>query len=347
MEALVWTTKNLLELDQREEPQIGSPTEVKIQIRLTGICGTDLAVITGKEEGVPDVIRGHEAVGIIVETGEQVTGLQVGDRVVIDPNQSCGECYFCGKDQPHLCLGTDGNGMVISGLNAPGTFAEYFVIDSRFVHRIPDSMSLEAAVLIEPLACVLHNFLEANVSQYDAVLVLGSGPMGILCQMVSKALRTRVTVATEPNPYRLGFSETIADVAITPDELTEEFVSGLLDGRKFDVIIDTVGNQLETADRWIDRGGRIVPFGINGTYKYTFSPTKYIQNGVRIIGAGEYRHMFGPALHLAGQMPGLEDLVTRKYKLGEYEKAIHELLGYDLKSRHRVESETIKTVFTP
>lgn len=347
MEALVWTRNNLLELDQIEEPQIGSPTDVKIKIRLTGICGTDLAVITGKEEGVPDVIRGHEAVGIVTEIGEQVSGIRVGDRVVIDPNQSCGECYFCNKNQPHLCLGTDGKGMVISGLNAPGTFAEYFVIDRRFVHRIPDSMSFEAAVLVEPLACVLHNFLEANVTPDDAVLVLGSGPMGILCQMVSRALRTRLTVATEPNPYRLSFSETIADIAITPDQLTEEYVSRLLDGRKFDVIIDTVGNQLETADRWIDRGGRIVPFGINGTYEYTFSPTKYIQNGVKIIGAGEYRQMFEPALHLAGRMPGLEKLVTRKYKLDEYEDAIHELLGYDLNSRLKVVSETIKTVFAP
>lgn len=131
MEALVWTSNDKLELCEWEEPQIVTPDEVKIRIEMTGICGTDLAVITGKEEGVPGIIRGHEAVGTVIEIGSNVDRVKVGDRVVIDPNQSCNECYFCLKEQPHLCIGSDGNGMPIAGLNRNGTFTFFSQLYKR------------------------------------------------------------------------------------------------------------------------------------------------------------------------------------------------------------------------
>ncbi|OKP83451.1 Zn-dependent alcohol dehydrogenase [Paenibacillus helianthi] len=346
MEALVWSSNHKLELCECEEPQIAAADEVKIRIEMTGVCGTDLAVITGKEEGVPDIIRGHEAVGTVVEIGSSVDRVKVGDRVVIDPNQSCGECYFCRKNQPNLCTGIDGKGMPIAGLNRNGTFTFFFSTAQTFAHRIPDHMSWETGVLIEPLACVLHNFKEAGVSADDKVLVLGSGPMGILCQMVSKSIAA-LTVATEINPYRLAFAKEISDFAMTPSQLNEATVNEICSGHKFDLIIDTVGTQLEFAEKWIERGGRIVPFGINAKYRYTFSPTKFAQQAIKIIAAGEYRNMFEEALRFAAETPELKKLVTRKVKLNQHEAAINELIGYELDTSKPVESETLKTVFVP
>lgn len=344
MEALVWTSNHKLELCEWEEPQVAAPDEVKIRIEMTGVCGTDLAVVTGKEEGVPGVIRGHEAVGTVVEIGSNVDRVKVGDRVVIDPNQSCGDCYFCLKEQPHLCTGTEGSGMPIAGINRNGTFTFFYSTVQTFAHRIPDHMSWEAAVMIEPLACVLHNFNEAHVSADDKVLILGSGPMGILCQMVSRS-KAALTVATEINPYRLDFAREISDFALTPSELNDATVNEICSGRKFDLIIDTVGTQLDIAEKWIERGGRIVPFGINAMYQYTFSPTKFVQNAIKIIAAGEYRYMFEEALRFAAETPDLKHLVTRKVKLNQHEAAINELLGYELNSMKAVKCETVKTVF--
>lgn len=344
MRALVYTSNRKLELCECQEPQVTAPDEVKIRIEMTGICGTDLAVVTGKEEGVPGVIRGHEAVGTVVEVGSGVDRLKVGDRVVIDPNKSCGGCYYCLRQQPHLCVGADGKGMPIAGLTENGTFTFFYSTVQTFAHRLPDHMSWEAGVLVEPLACVLHNFKEANVSAEDKVLILGSGPMGILAQVVSKS-KAALTVATEQQPYRLAFAKKISDYALTPSELNETAVDEICSGHKFDVIIDTVGTQLEVAEKWIDRGGRIVPFGINATYRYTFSPTKFVQNAIKIIAAGEYRYMFEEALRFAAEHPELAQLVTRKVKLEQYETAINELLGYDLGSGKPVTCETVKTVF--
>jgi threonine dehydrogenase-like Zn-dependent dehydrogenase len=346
MEALMWTSNHKLELCEWEEPQIVAPDEVKIRIEMTGICGTDLAVITGKEEGVSGIIRGHEAVGTVVGIGKNVDRVKVGDRVVIDPNLSCNECYFCLKEQPHLCVGPDGNGMPIAGLNQNGTFTFFYTTAQTFAHPLPDHMSWETGVLIEPLACVLHNFKEAKVSADDKVLILGSGPMGLLSQIVSKS-RAALTVATEVNPYRLAFAREISDFAWTPSQLNQANVDEVCSGHKFDLIIDTVGTQLDTAEKWIERGGRIVPFGINAKYQYTFSPTKFVQNAIKIIAAGEYRYMFEEALQFAAETPELEKLVTRKVKLHQHEAAINELIGYELNSLKVVGSETVKTVFVP
>lgn len=344
MNALKWTRAGRLELIETAEPVIAAPTQVKLRIELTGICGTDLAVIAGKEEGVPDVTRGHEAVGTVVEIGSGVRMLKPGDRVVIDPNWSCGRCEFCAREMPNLCIGA-GGGMAIAGLNTDGTFAPYYVSEEKFVHRLPDDMSWERGVLVEPLACVLHNFQEAQVKRDDAVLVLGSGPMGLLCQMVSRET-ARLTVATELNPGRLRAAAAVADAACRPDELAAA-VDRVAGGRRFDVVIDAVGNQMETAERWIGRGGRIVPFGINAAYRYTIAPVRLVQQGVSIIGAGEYRCTFPLALRLARTLPGLERLVTGRYGLEQHERAVRELLGYDPATGERVVSDAVKTVFEP
>ncbi|WP_334077495.1 zinc-dependent alcohol dehydrogenase [Paenibacillus sanfengchensis] len=344
MQTLIWTERERLELIEQEDPSCRTSGEVKVKIELTGICGTDLAVIAGKERGMPGVIRGHEAVGTVVETGADVKRVRVGDRIVIDPNQSCGECRFCRKGQLHLCIGRSGQGMPIAGLNLAGTFAPYFVTHENFVHRLPEGMSWEAAVLVEPLACVLHNFRAAGVTREDRVLVLGSGPMGLLCQIVGGALGC-FTVGTEVNPYRLSFARRFSERVVSPEELGGAENPRFPQSGKFDVVIDTVGTQMDLAEQWVERGGRIVPFGINGSYQYVLTPTHYVQNAVKIIGAGEYLHTFESALQFAADHRELASLVTKRYPLTEYESAIQELLGYELSTGARLPAETMKTVF--
>ncbi|WP_020619588.1 zinc-dependent alcohol dehydrogenase [Paenibacillus daejeonensis] len=345
MKALQWMPDARLVLRELDEPGLVSSTAVKIRIEMTGICGTDLAVIAGKEEGVAHITRGHEAVGVIVETGASVRELAVGDRVVIDPNYSCGGCEYCLRLLPHLCIGSSGT-MAIAGLNVNGTFAGYYVSEARYVHRLPQDMPWERGVLVEPLACVLHNLQEARVASDDSVLVLGSGPMGLLCQMASRRL-ARLTVATELNPYRLEAAGRIADEAYHPAELDEQVIARLTGGRGFDVVIDAVGNQLEMADRVIGRGGRIVPLGIHGSYRYTIAPARLIQRAISIIGAGEYRCMFPLALRMAHEMTGLDRLVTKRYSLEQHEQAMEELLGYNPATGEPVQTFTLKSVFEP
>lgn len=342
MKGLVWTEKKQLEVLEVKDPQITTANDVKIAIKYAGFCGTDLQVIKGNEDSPFNIVRGHEAVGTIVEVGENVKSLVVGDRVVIDPNQYCGECYYCRKGQTNFCEAE--GGFAIAGCNMDGMFAEKFVCDQRFAYKLPDSMSFETGLMVEPLACILNNVFAADVKPDESVLILGSGPMGIIAQMVCKR-SARLTVATELNDFRYKFAKEIADVVYKPDELTLENVEKINNGRKFDVIIDTVGTQLGVAEKLIEKGGRIVPIAINPSYEFTFVPTHYVVNAIKIIGAGEYNMLFDTAIKIASNMPELGKLLTKAYPVEEYKKAISDIIGYNIDTNEKNEISSMKTAF--
>lgn len=308
---------------------------VDIEIVLSGICGTDLAVLAGREEGQVGVVRGHEAVGVVVDVGPGVTRTRKGMRVVIDPNEYCGNCEHCNSAKTHLCSGGSNAGLNIAGVNKHGTFAERFITRERFVHRIPDDMSWETAVLIEPVACILNNIEQASIKAGDRVLLLGAGPMSLVAQIVLRAMGVH-TRATELNIFRIEFGQSLGLDVVRPDELELPMDNQA----KFDVVIDTVGHQLETAAQAVCRGGRIVLFGFNGNYKYSLPVKHFLVNAISIIAAGEYNQHFPQALRIAHRLPELGKLITHRYPLEAYSSAFDALLNDP-------SAPTVKSVFIP
>ncbi|MBD7911876.1 MULTISPECIES: alcohol dehydrogenase catalytic domain-containing protein [Clostridium] len=335
MKGLVFDKNREIIVKDRNEPQICSECEVKIEIKYSGICGTDLQVLKGNLNCIPDIIRGHEAVGVVKEVGSKVKTVKVNDRVVIDPNQYCGKCFYCRNGESNFCIGDDGR-LAVAGMTKDGLFAKYFVCDETFVYKIPDDLSYEAAVLVEPLACVLHNIKAANIQPEDAVLIIGAGPMGALSQIVCEKI-ARLTVSIEKNDFRKKLSEEIVHYAYYPGELTEEKLRKINMNRKFDVIIDAVGNQMNICEAMIERGGRIVILGIDSTYNFKFNPANYQDKAIKIIGAGEYNLLFPKAIKCATMLDGLEKLVTKICPIDEGKEAFDELLSGEM--------ETMKTVF--
>ncbi|WP_413792072.1 MULTISPECIES: alcohol dehydrogenase catalytic domain-containing protein [unclassified Pseudomonas] len=308
---------------------------VEIEIVLSGICGTDLAVLAGREEGQIGIVRGHEAVGIVVNVGPGVTRLRKGMRVVVDPNEYCGNCEHCNSAKTHLCTGGSNAGLNIAGVNEHGTFAERFITQERFVHGLPDDMSWETAVLIEPVACILNNIDKASIKAGERVLLLGSGPMSLVAQILLRAMGVQ-TCATDLNTFRIEFGRSLGLDIVPPDELEPS----RHDQEQFDVVIDTVGNQLETAANRVCRGGRIVLFGFNGNYKYSLPVKHFLVNAISIIAAGEYNQHFPQALRMAHRLPELGKLVTHRYPLEAYSAAFDSLLNDP-------SAPAIKSVFTP
>ncbi|UXY11013.1 alcohol dehydrogenase catalytic domain-containing protein [Kosakonia sp. ML.JS2a] len=307
---------------------------VEIDIVLSGICGTDLAVLAGREEGLPGIIRGHEAVGVVVNVGNAVTGLQPGMRVVIDPNEYCGRCAACRSAHTHLCTGGQHGGLDIAGVNKHGMFAERFITRMPFVYPLPDAMSWETAVLIEPVACILNNIDQAEIQAGERVLVLGSGPMSLVAQLLLRAMGVK-TLATDLNPNRIQFGRSLGLDVLHADELGTR-----LQQTRVDAVIDTVGNQLDVAMSTVRRGGRVVLFGFDGNYTYPLPVKHVLVNAIRLIGAGEYNQHFPRALQMASMIPALGELVTHRYTLDEYAEAFDHLLNDPC-------SNIIKCVFTP
>ena len=219
MQSLMLKNSRELQLVEYKHPLLIGNKDVEVSIVMSGICGTDLAVISGREEGKADIIRGHEAVGIISRVGCEVCGLEKGMRVVIDPNQYCGECQACRSGRTHHCTGFDG-GLAIAGVNIHGTFAERFVCHQRFVYPLPEGVSWECGVLVEPVACVLNTLEAGRLQAGERLLLIGSGPMSLVAQLICRQMGIE-TLAVETNAHRRAFAREMGLAVLSPDELPE------------------------------------------------------------------------------------------------------------------------------
>ena len=335
MNAIGLVDKQRMGVVDHDYPDVLPVDGIEIDIVLSGICGTDLAVLAGREEGHIGVVRGHEAVGIIVNVGEGVTRLQVGMRVAVDPNEYCGTCEACSSAQTHLCNGGLEAGLDIAGINKHGTFAERFITRERFVHCLPDDMSWEVGVLTEPVACILNNIEQASIQAGERVLLLGSGPMSLVAQLMLRAMGVD-TLATDLNTYRINFGRSLGLDVIHPDELESRMKQQV----RFDAVIDTVGNQMNAAVQCVRRGGRIVLFGFDGNYSYPLPVKHFLVSAISVIAAGEYNQHFPRALKIARRLPDLGKLVTHYYLLESHETVFDRILNEPSVS-------SIKSVFTP
>ncbi|WP_088104454.1 zinc-dependent alcohol dehydrogenase [Halalkalibacter urbisdiaboli] len=181
---------NPSQLELKEFPSVSSLTadEVKIKLIYGGICGSDVGVYRGKiPHAIYPVRPGHELVGTIIEAAEQAV-LPVGTRVVIGPNTFCSECEYCQKGLTNICVHKES-----LGVNKDGGFSEEFVISSKFVMPIPDHLSDEQAVLIEPFSVIVHALEKVAIKKGTSVAIIGSGTEGMLAISLAHFLGADIT----------------------------------------------------------------------------------------------------------------------------------------------------------
>ena len=178
--------------------------DVVVDVKFCGICGTDLGIVSGSYPvAVPGVTLGHEASGVIAEIGAAVTGVAVGDRVVINPTPYCGRCRMCQTGRINHCVNKHGTE---SGVSYDGAYAGRYRTTSAFVHRVPDHVSLRAAALTEPLSCVVAGARKLQPPSLAAyTYVFGAGPLGLLYTWVL-SLQGLTPVVVEHLAARLEFA---------------------------------------------------------------------------------------------------------------------------------------------
>ncbi|MFX1561384.1 MAG: zinc-binding dehydrogenase, partial [Promethearchaeota archaeon] len=264
------TTKGVgnVELQEVKVPRPASD-EVLLEILATGICGTDLHIKHDSTFYKPPIVLGHEYVGKVVETGDAVTDIQVGDRVVSPPRAHCGHCYQCMTGHVNRCTAT---GQRILGFTVNGSFEKYLTVPGYILHRVPPNVSLDEAALAEPTACVVHAIVDNNlVRPGDVVVVQGPGPIGLLAVQISKVMGAGkvIVTGTTSDTTRLDIAKaTGADLIINVD--TESDPLGLVQEHSNGLGADTVieasgalraGNQ---ALEFVRVAGRISIIGIIG-----------------------------------------------------------------------------------
>lgn len=163
-----------LQVIEMEKPVIDEKNNVLVKIHAAGICGSDVGIYHGKNAAAtyPRVI-GHEMVGEIVEVGENTVRLKVGDRVIIDQVTACGHCYACRKGRPNVC-----ENLQVRGVHIDGGYREYMAVPESDCYRLPETLSYEDAVMIEPTTIAVQACSRAQIEFEDQVLIIGAGALG-------------------------------------------------------------------------------------------------------------------------------------------------------------------------
>lgn len=246
------------------EPITGH-NDVKIKIRKSAICGTDVHIYNWDEwaqKTIPvPMFVGHEYMGEVVEIGSEVTTVKVGDRVSGEGHLVCGQCRNCLGGKIHLCCNTIG-----VGVNRAGAFAEYLVIPEYNVFKLPEHVSDDQAAIFDPFGNAVHTALSFDMVGED-VLITGAGPIGIMAAAVCRHAGARFVVITDINDYRLSLASNIANnirtVNVANEKLPDVMQSlGMVEG--FDVGLEMSGipQALEQMMVNMINGGKIALLGI-------------------------------------------------------------------------------------
>ncbi|KAI1413304.1 sorbitol dehydrogenase [Hypoxylon sp. FL1857] len=183
------------------------PGEVTLQIKCSGICGSDMHLWKsgriGSLEVKGDCILGHEAAGVVLKCGEGVTSLKPGDRVGIEPQEPCEKCFLCREGRYNLCEDVKFSG--IWPYN--GTIQRFKVHPAKWLYKIPDDLTYTEGALLEPLSVILHGINGANVKLGRPALICGAGPIGLVALAAARASGAHPLVITDIDQGRLDFAK--------------------------------------------------------------------------------------------------------------------------------------------
>jgi 2-desacetyl-2-hydroxyethyl bacteriochlorophyllide A dehydrogenase len=233
--------------------------DVLVRVEACGICGTDLHIVDGTSRSTPPVVLGHEYSGV-VEDGRGAASMSVGSHVAIDPNISCGTCYYCRRGLVHLCAD-----LRALGVDIDGGMAEYCIVPSAQLHLLPPEMPLVKGALIEPLSCAVHGIDRARIAPGDTVVILGGGTVGLIMLQLVKSAGAALTILVEPLARKREIARALgADVVLDP---TSDDIVGAVLGRTVvgaDVVIECVGKPatMQMSLTLVRRGGVVEFFGV-------------------------------------------------------------------------------------
>ena len=257
MRALRWHGGQSYRLEELPDPEPG-PEQVLVQVEVGAVCGSDLHL---EDFGArPPVIPGHEAAGVVVACGAQISAPAPGTPVTLNPVQWCGSCYYCTRDLEHLCANT----RHLGGEGVPGTWADLVCIDARNTHVVPEGVTPAAASLTEPTAVCLESFERASLAPGQSVLVLGDGPFGFLHAQIARALGADPILVAGHHDARLDRigRATGASTCNTHTVDLDELTGDVSDGVGVDVVIEATGSggSLNPALRALRSRGTLVVF---------------------------------------------------------------------------------------
>jgi threonine dehydrogenase-like Zn-dependent dehydrogenase len=296
-------------------------------------------ILEGKHAYKPNIILGHEFNGTVVDVGSGVTAVKIGDRVALDNNPRCGLCDYCRTGFSNQCVELKNRTM---GVFQNGGYAEYCVAPEDVCFKLSDTLDDILATQVETLGTVLNGMGVVQMQPWDSVLVLGCGPIGYLFTSLAKNCAAQAAV-TEIDPFRISVAKSLGVPVYNPekDDISEA-IHEMTRGRKADIVIDAVGNQLENALDYVTPGGKILAFGMDNSFKATVDPYFVTRHAIKILGTYIGQNTCIPAIKVfeSGKIdmaPFFTEIIPLEKGLEAFPK-----LGIDLKTRKTLPKQAMK-----
>lgn len=288
-----------LEMREIPVPEV-KDDEVLVKIEYVGICGSDIHYLEHGRIGdfvvEGDFILGHEGAGTIVEVGSKVENLKKGDRVALEPGETCGKCEFCTTGRYNLCPDVE----FLATPPFDGCFVDYLAHPAHLAFKLPDSISSKEGALIEPLSVGLEAASVSDVKLGDSVIILGSGTIGLMTMLACKARGASDITVVDVIPKRLEKAKELgADHVINAKE--EDTISAYMSltyGKGADIVIETAG-ATKTAQQTIylvKRGGTITIVGMGPEDIFEFDFAKLMNKVVDIRSVFRYKNQYPVAI---------------------------------------------------
>ena len=267
MKALVLEEYNHLVYKEVPEPSIG-PDDVLVQVKACGICGSDVHGLDGSTgRRIPPIVMGHEASGVVAETGANVADYKPGDRVTFDSTLYCGICFYCRRGEINLCEGRRVLGVSCDEYRQQGAFADYVAVPRHILYRLPPGITFERAAMVESCSIAFHAVGRIPVRINDAAVVVGAGMIGLLVIQTLRAAGCGRVFAVDVVPEKLDLALSLGadDVinAASDDADVGAQIARFTAGRGADIAVEAVGTQaaLQTALNGLRKGGHLALIG--------------------------------------------------------------------------------------
>ena len=306
------------------EPQIKKPNEVKVKIEYAAICGSDIHILNGAfdyifkmfgyPEGAP-IPLGHEAAGTVVEVGEEVTNVKVGDKVTFNNAQGCGKCHFCRNGMENMCT---------SQITGFGGMCEYSVIPDSNAYVIPEGITTRQACITEPISIAMGAIDRANIKPGESVAIIGGGPIGMLVLQLVRMQGACPIALFDIVEEKLEIAKKLgADIALdSKAEDSFDKAMAATDGLGYDKVIECSGTTkvLDMAMNLLSKNGHLViASAYAGGSKMEIDLDSFFMKNLSIAATYCSANQFEHSVKMLNRID-FDNTITAEFPFDEYEK---------------------------
>ena len=307
---------------------------VLVEIEYIGICGSDVHYYHSgccgayKVDLSQDFMLGHECAGTVVEVGEGVTSLAVGDRVALEPGVTCGKCEFCKSGRYNLCPDV----VFLATPPVQGCNEQYISFPEDMCFKLPDNISTKEGALIEPLSVGFHAANQGNVGVGDTVIILGCGCIGLVTMLACKAHGAGKIIVADLVDAKLQKALELGASAVINSGKQDVFeeIAKLTDGKGADVVFETAGSPVTIAQTpfFVKRGGRITLVGLAAQEEINYNFAQIMDKEATITSVFRYRNIYPSAIAaVASGAIDVKGIVTHEFDLDHIEDAYNEAVN--------------------